>query len=305
MSDTIPIVCLLPAPTCLNYSTIVEDDIYWNDHITNGGLGISAERHRATVELVSWAAARARERREQEQQSTSTGGIQSIPCEEVPTTNTSPMMFPEEFEFITKLMANLKPQTYLEWGCGTSTSFYPLLASGKVLAIDGYPPWCKQVGEEPRVKCMSEAERRLHFYCPELLGADGVSKVTLLEVGKLPVDTPDEDIESAMSIYVNSLTHSIAETNVTLFDVALVDGRFRMQCALKLLPFLGTDSVLLMHDFWLRQKAYGVVLEYYHVIGYARSVVALKKKGDLPKELEHNAYQQYMKREHLTWFDIA
>ena len=44
-------------------------------------------------------------------------------------------------EFIVKLFANAKPATYLEWGTGTSTSFYPLLASGSVYAIDGYPPW--------------------------------------------------------------------------------------------------------------------------------------------------------------------
>ena len=68
-------------------------------------------------------------------------GSSGYPCEEVPSKNNQPMMFPEEFEFITKLMANRKPETYLEWGCGTSTSFYPLLASGKVVAIDGYPPW--------------------------------------------------------------------------------------------------------------------------------------------------------------------
>ena len=121
-----------PSPLCLNYSITTADDIYWNDHIKNGGKGIYNARNEATLRLVNWAAARARERR------TIAG---STPCEEVSTSNTQPMMFPEEFEFITKLMANLKPRTYLEWGCGTSTSFYPLLASDKVVAIDGYPPW--------------------------------------------------------------------------------------------------------------------------------------------------------------------
>lgn len=40
-------------------------------------------------------------------------------------------------EFVVKVFANAKPQNYLEWGTGTSTSFYPLLAESKVYAIDG------------------------------------------------------------------------------------------------------------------------------------------------------------------------
>lgn len=225
----------------------------------------------------------------------------------MPTSNTGPMMFPEEFEFITKLMANLQPKTYLEWGCGTSTSFYPLMASDTVVAIDGYPPWCKQVGEEPRVKCMIEEERRLRFHCPRLLAADGVTELRLLGVGKIPKAASDADVESAMDIYVNSVSRSTSETNVTKFDAALVDGRFRVQCALKLLPYLDPDSVVLIHDFWVRINAYGVVLEYYDVIGYARSVVALKKKTGLFETLEEesNVYKKYMKREFLTWLDIG
>ena len=77
------------------------------------------------------------------------------------------------------------------------------------------------------------------------------------------------------------------EGSVTKFDVALVDGRFRLQCALKLLPYLHSESVLLMHDFWLRIPAYKDVLDYYYVIGYARSVVALKKKPGLSLEISH------------------
>ena len=106
-----------------------------------------------------------------------------------------------------------------------------------------------------------------------------------------------------MDIYVNS----IDKTNLTSIDIALVDGRFRYQCALKLLPFLHADSVLLMHDFWLRAD-YHAVFDYYYVIGYARSVVALKKKPNLfsigGREEERNIYKAFMKREHLSRYDI-
>ena len=295
----------LPAPSCLNYSTTVEEDIYWNDHIKNGGHGIFDERNKQTVKLVHWAAAQARERRGKEQPVLLKPG--KTPCEDIFTSYTSPMMFPEEFEFIVKLMTNARPKTYLEWGCGTSTSFYPLLASGEVIAIDGYPPWCKQVGEEPRVSCMGDGgEQRLHLYCPALLGADGITKLPLLKVGKIPKSTPTEDIEAGMNIYVSdALDQAMTERNVSSFDVALVDGRFRVQCALKLLPFLNEDSVLLMHDLWVRYETYRAIFDYYYVIGYARSVVAFKKKPGLSKEDETNVYKKYMTREHLKWTDVA
>lgn len=302
----------LPAPSCLNYSLTVKGDIYWQDFLENGtgteaatGRGINFQRNQKTVELVDWAAGLATERRRQKMPSTG-NATSTRRCESVPTENTNPMMWPEEFEFITKLMSNLKPTTYLEWGCGTSTSFYPLLSSGQVIAIDGYPPWCEKVASEPRVKCMVD-EGRLKFYCPEIVGADGVTKLALQNVGKLPAGTPNEDIEAAMRIYVDtSFTRAVAETKIKMLDVALVDGRFRLQCALRLLPHLGPDSILLLHDFWVRLKAYKIVLEYYYVVGYARSVVALKKKEGMfdSEDMEKTIYEKYMKREYLFWYDI-
>lgn len=103
-------------------------------------------------------------------------------------------MFAKKFEFIVKLMANLKPKSYLEWGCGASTSFYPLLASENAISIDGYPPWCKKIEEEPRVKCMVQQERRLQFYCPAMVGEDGTS-MNLKEMGKIPRTASDADVE--------------------------------------------------------------------------------------------------------------
>ena len=152
---------------------------------------------------------------------------------------------------------------------------------------------------EPRIHCMTNDEKRMHFMCPELYGADGVTKVELKETGRIEASTAQKDVEAAMSIYVNS----IDKLSVTTLDMALVDGRFRIQCALKLLPYLTNDSVLVLHDFWIR-KPYHKVLEYYYVIGYARSVVALRKKGDLSEEQEKNVYQNYMKYNEIPWMEL-
>ena len=283
----------LPAPSCLRYSTTIEDDVYWQNWNSRlqKGVGIYKERHERTNQLISWATttnARSSSRR--------SGKF----CEQANTTFPSPMMFPEEFEFVTKLMINARPKTYLEWGCGASTSFYPLLATKTVVAIDGYPPWCEQVAKEPRVKCMKD-EGKLHFFCPELVGSGGHPVSMAGAYGLLSPKISDADLHSMLDIYVNSLDTSMAGTGVTKFDVALVDGRFRLQCALKLLPHLNSESVLLMHDFWVRINDYKDVLKYYYVIGYARSVVALRKiELGLSKDDELNVYIKYMNRQSVT-----
>ena len=129
--------------------------------------------------------------------------------------------------------------------------------------------------------------------------------VPIPDISPLNTNFDSGDIEAAMRIYVDaSFTRAVSETDVKILDVALVDGRFRTQCALKLLPFLGPDSILLLHDFWVRQNAYKIVLDYYYVVGYARSVVALKKKEDV-FDSEETIYEKYMKTQYLTWFDIA
>ena len=145
---------------------------------------------------------------------------------------------------------------------------------------------------------MMNDEERLKFFCPTLLAADGVTKLKLLGTGRLSMEYSDADIESAMSIYVNA----IELANVSSLDVALVDGRFRLQCALKLLPYMEGNGTVLIHDFWVRAPYHGV-LKYYDVIGYARSVVALRKKTGLSKEEERGVYKKYMTREHGMCFN--
>jgi predicted O-methyltransferase YrrM len=44
------------------------------------------------------------------------------------------------------------------------------------------------------------------------------------------------------------------------FDVILVDGRDRVRCVLQSIPKLKKDGVILIHDFWNREK-YHVLLE--------------------------------------------
>lgn len=91
------------------------------------------------------------------------------------------MMWPEEFEMVAKTLARLRPKTYIEVGCGKSTSFYPLLVSGRAVAIDNYPEWCQKVAAAPVVRCLVQAGR-LQFQCVQATRPDG-SVIPLLNEG--------------------------------------------------------------------------------------------------------------------------
>jgi len=56
---------------------------------------------------------------------------------------------------------------------------------------------CEKVASEPRVKCMVD-EGRLNFYCPEIVGStDGLTRIELKDVGKIPEGTPSQEEKSA------------------------------------------------------------------------------------------------------------
>jgi hypothetical protein len=261
-----------PAPKCLWYSETEGEDPYWRN------VTATAERNKKTRALVVWGGRQARRR----------GGHLDSCEDRFTSTHISPMMFPEEFEMVVKTLAQHRPATYLEWGSGKSTSFYPLLASGKVAVIDGYPPWCVKVEMDTVVKCLIESGR-LSLACKSPVRADG-TEVELLGEGRLPSNLSDADVNVTMETYVNA----VDDTGFTTFDAALVDGRFRVACALKLLPYLHSKSILFMHDFWLRPM-YHAVLPYYDVLGTARSLVVLRKKTVLPTD-HKTAYLRFMTR---------
>lgn len=243
-----------PVPTCLEWTTTLGQDVYWRNE-TN-----SKNRNANTRELI---------RRYSMYKS----------CTSIPFSYDMPMMYPDEFEMITKTMVNARPRIYLEWGGGKSTSFYPHLAK-TTYVIDGYPPWCSRIAKDLHVKCT-----RVNFHCMYLQKGD----VKLEQEGRLPRETPPSTVRAIASVYVNAIdTLGLGSDKI---DFALVDGRFRVACVLKLLPFIHDNSIVVMHDFWLR-KVYHVVLKYYNVIGHTRSLVFMRRKAMKPGW--HLLYKKYM-----------
>mmetsp|Transcript_20911 Transcript_20911/g.35014 ORF Transcript_20911/g.35014 Transcript_20911/m.35014 type:complete len:402 (-) Transcript_20911:443-1648(-) len=267
-----------PAPVCLSRSTTLAGDLYYLSKPFATG------RHETTKRLVQWAARAARIRylaEKASKQPNPSPPEELTSCEQLTEAHAPPMMYPEEFEMMVKTLARIEPRTYLEWGSGSSTSFYPLMASGEVRVIDNNPPWCEKVASDPVVNCVQQQQNgRLRFFCNQLKDPDG----KVIPVGELGYVSGGANPADALALKTRAgeaYVEVIDTVGIQHYDAALVDGRYRIACALKLLHYLSPKSVLFVHDFWLRTTSsdYKVILDYYDVLGYARSLAVLRKKS--------------------------
>jgi hypothetical protein len=74
--------------------------------------------------------------------------------------------------------------------------------------------------------------------------------------------------------------------------VVLVDGRFRVACALHAALWIGPGDVVLIHDFWPR-KPYHVILKYFVPIARAETMVALSLRPEIPRRTIARALARY------------
>eukprot|EP01084_Bolivina_argentea_P117775 209087_1 len=56
----------------------------------------------------------------------------------------------------------------------------------------------------------------------------------------------------------NDYINLIDKTGVKRFDVVLIDGRARGECAFKVLDYIDRDSVVIIHDWYLEEEGYKV-----------------------------------------------
>ena len=75
-------------------------------------------------------------------------------------------------------------------------------------------------------------------------------------------------------------------------DLLLIDGRFRVACALKAHKLLNNNALIAFDDF-LNRKHYHIVLNYFITIDSGKTMVILKKKAgiEVPDELVRS-YEQ-------------
>ena len=98
-----------------------------------------------------------------------------------------------------------------------------------------------------------------------------------------PSDLCDKKIYKDYSNVISNIRKETAN----LLDLILIDGRFRVACALKCHSVINDNCKIIFDDF-LNRKQYHIVLNYYDIIDKTidnRMVVLKKKKNKVPDDI--------------------
>ena len=137
--------------------------------------------------------------------------------------------------------------TYLEWGSGGSTMIVSVLGKDANVhySIEHAVPWCLEMYRRPII-IRAIHQNKLHYECTD-------PKQPLRDLG-YPADRTDESMSEITKYYVDH----IDKLNEKRFDVVLIDGRFRVACALKLIAgnYVDQQTTVCIHDYFDRKQYY-------------------------------------------------
>jgi len=151
-----------------------------------------------------------------------------------------------------------KAKVYFEYGAGGSTYQASIRKNiVKMYSVESDPDWYKKVCENIQNK-----EKARIIY------KDLNTRKNKGYPGKIPIED--------CWVYSNVIKTIKANT----VDLVLIDGRFRVACALKCFNNITKDAFIIFDDF-LKRSYYKEVLNYYEIVEKTsdNSMVVLKKKN--------------------------
>lgn len=150
--------------------------------------------------------------------------------------------------------------TMLEWGSGFSTMWYSQFVAN-YYSIEHDASWYKKISSK--------------------IGSLPTVRSYVLKSVKREVYSNDGNYEQ-----FKDYVHAVDDLGVKTFDVILVDGRARAACAAHALLYTTSETIVIIHDYWLRVGTYGaVVAQYYDIVASVhdgQSLVILRRKKDVP-----------------------
>lgn len=155
--------------------------------------------------------------------------------------------------------------SYVEFGTGGSTCLAASLVEGPVISVDSSQEWLDQVARA----CAS----RPGWTQPRLLHAD------IGPVGEWGRPTDPATQESWPRYH--EAPWSIPGTE--LADLYMVDGRFRVACALQVLLRCRWDALLVMHDFASR-RGYHLIRQFAREVAVAEDLSVFQRRTDFDLE---------------------
>lgn len=176
-----------------------------------------------------------------------------------------PLMTNREKEVFRHYLSNASK--YAEFGCGGSTV------------------WATNT---PTIQSIISIESDLEFrnkiqeLCPR-------ADVRWVDVG------PTKEFGHPIDTSAKDRWHMYSQQDIGSPDLILIDGRWRVACALRV-ALTCPDAIVLMHDFWNRPE-YQVVLPYYDVLESIETLAVLKPSKSLNEFECRNLYSDYISQD--------
>lgn len=161
-------------------------------------------------------------------------------------------------------------KVYFEFGSGGST-YQALKRNLKIFSVESDISWHRQIRKDlinftNIINSFYQEHRINSIFSPEItfLTVDLHSKPNSL--GWPGKDSTFEDCLRYMRAYNHTKYNA---------DLILIDGRFRVACALNVAKEINTNVIVIWHDF-LTRDFYHIALNYFEIIDSADNIVALK-----------------------------
>jgi hypothetical protein len=156
-------------------------------------------------------------------------------------------------------------KSYLEFGSGGSTLLASKYVKGQIISIESDTEWFNKLSKQ------FEGNSNIKLQLVDLLCKP-------MTWGHPSANCPES----------RKREYSQMVKNFDLSDVnlVLIDGRFRVACALHIHSLISNDTDVLFDDFEDRLEHYSIVLNYYDVITRVDRMIHLRRKDVLiPTEI--------------------
>ena len=170
-----------------------------------------------------------------------------------------------------------KAKIYLEFGSGGSTIWTLLNVAARVYSIESERDWLVEMRKHAVIRD-AESAGQLRLYH--------------IDIGKTRGwGYPNGDKNKELfPLYSSDIFN---DEKACYADTVLIDGRFRVACALKcILNLRDRNAVIMVHDFWDREY-YHIILKYVNVIDRAGTLGVFGIKDGVDAALVEKDYELY------------
>lgn len=156
-------------------------------------------------------------------------------------------------------------KSYLEFGSGGSTLLASKYIKGNIISIESDIEWFNRL----KLEFENNPNVKLHLVD--------------LHCKPMTWGHPSADCPESRKREYSQIVKSLDLSDVNL---VLIDGRFRVACALHIHSLISKETDVLFDDFGDRLEHYSIVLNYYDVIQQVGRMIHLRKKdGTVEKEV--------------------